>query len=284
MIKVTDITDRLVIVDYSAKAIAVAMDFETIIQEELKQIGGRFNSRLGFGAGWIFSKKKSEDALRALLASYDIETVTYKLEELERADNAPGTAPGGETAPDYILTDDERKKYLESISKDFKEYPVVVRLSDGACVAIMRPDLETEFWFPDEGYDDEIKAAHSEQYFIKENTDKLTYMLEILKEERKERENSYPWLANWSKDASLNSWSIDRSDICPDAVNAVDCLDPRERELYNSGCYRKLTDDDKQRLIAGYSLALKIQEKRLQIYLKRYGLSKVSIRTYWRDR
>lgn len=37
------------------------------ISEQLKKIGGRFNSRLSCGAGWIFSKRK-ESELRTLLA------------------------------------------------------------------------------------------------------------------------------------------------------------------------------------------------------------------------
>ena len=53
------------IIDYSEKAIAVVGDTRAI-KETLKTIGGRFNSHLSCGAGWIFSKAK-EDSLREAL-------------------------------------------------------------------------------------------------------------------------------------------------------------------------------------------------------------------------
>jgi hypothetical protein len=50
-------------VEYSAKAVAVFGDTKTI-KEELKAMGGRFNSRLTLNgkkfAGWIFSKSQEQ--------------------------------------------------------------------------------------------------------------------------------------------------------------------------------------------------------------------------------
>lgn len=54
------------IVDYSEKAIAVVGDTKQI-KDILRKLGGRFNSRLTCGAGWVFSKKKA-DEVRAALA------------------------------------------------------------------------------------------------------------------------------------------------------------------------------------------------------------------------
>lgn len=54
------------IVDYSEKAIAVVGDTKQI-KGILQKLGGRFNSRLTCGAGWVFSKKKA-DEVRAALA------------------------------------------------------------------------------------------------------------------------------------------------------------------------------------------------------------------------
>ena len=53
------------IIDYSEKAIAVIGDTRAI-KETLKTLGGRFNSHLYCGAGWIFSKAK-ETTLREAL-------------------------------------------------------------------------------------------------------------------------------------------------------------------------------------------------------------------------
>lgn len=53
------------IIDYSEKAIAIVGDTRAI-KETLKTLGGRFNSHLSCGAGWIFSKAK-ETTLREAL-------------------------------------------------------------------------------------------------------------------------------------------------------------------------------------------------------------------------
>jgi hypothetical protein len=59
----TNATDKnaCTLVEYSAKAIAVFGDTKSI-KEELRAMGGRFNSRLTFNgkklAGWIFSKSQ----------------------------------------------------------------------------------------------------------------------------------------------------------------------------------------------------------------------------------
>ena len=55
----------LQIIEYSEKAIAVVGETRAI-KETLKNLGGRFNSHLSCGAGWIFSKAK-EDSLREAL-------------------------------------------------------------------------------------------------------------------------------------------------------------------------------------------------------------------------
>ena len=53
------------IIDYSEKAIAVVGDTRAI-KDTLKTLGGRFNSHLTCGAGWIFSKTKEATLREAL--------------------------------------------------------------------------------------------------------------------------------------------------------------------------------------------------------------------------
>ena len=55
----------LQIIDYSEKAIAVIGETRAI-KETLKTLGGRFNSHLSCGAGWIFSKTKEATLREAL--------------------------------------------------------------------------------------------------------------------------------------------------------------------------------------------------------------------------
>ena len=59
------LTGKLQPVNYSEKAIALIGDTKAI-KDLLKQLGGRYNSHLSCGAGWIFSKK-AEGKLRAAL-------------------------------------------------------------------------------------------------------------------------------------------------------------------------------------------------------------------------
>jgi len=55
--------DGCTMVEYSAKAVAVFGDTKSI-KDELRAMGGRFNSRLTFNgdklAGWIFPKSKEQ--------------------------------------------------------------------------------------------------------------------------------------------------------------------------------------------------------------------------------
>lgn len=53
------------IIDYSEKAIAIVGETRAI-KETLKTLGGRFNSHLSCGAGWIFSKAKEATLREAL--------------------------------------------------------------------------------------------------------------------------------------------------------------------------------------------------------------------------
>lgn len=55
----------LQIIDYSEKAIAIVGDTRAI-KDTLKTLGGRFNSHLSCGAGWIFSKSKEATLREAL--------------------------------------------------------------------------------------------------------------------------------------------------------------------------------------------------------------------------
>lgn len=56
-----DLSDiHLEIVDYSDKSIVVTGDTK-LFKSQLKKMGGKFNSKLRCGSGWVFSKKKREE-------------------------------------------------------------------------------------------------------------------------------------------------------------------------------------------------------------------------------
>lgn len=54
------------VIEYSEKSIALVGDTKEI-KDRLKKLGGRFNSGLSCGAGWVFSKTKQKD-LEKLIA------------------------------------------------------------------------------------------------------------------------------------------------------------------------------------------------------------------------
>lgn len=58
--------DGVEYVDYSPRAFAIIGDTKPI-KDELKELGGKFNPRLKCGAGWIFSKAKSEKEVKDFL-------------------------------------------------------------------------------------------------------------------------------------------------------------------------------------------------------------------------
>ena len=60
-------------IDYSPKAFAIIGETKAI-KDQLKNLGGRFNFRLTCGAGWIFSKAKESEILKALNISKDVAT------------------------------------------------------------------------------------------------------------------------------------------------------------------------------------------------------------------
>lgn len=62
-------TGKYQMIEYSERAVAIIGDTKAI-KDKLKELGGRFNSRLSCGAGWIFSKSK-EEQLKQLIESYE---------------------------------------------------------------------------------------------------------------------------------------------------------------------------------------------------------------------
>ncbi len=67
-------------IDYSAKAIAVVGDTKPV-KDELEDIGGKFNSHLSCGAGYIFSKAKSEAAVDEWVSRKNSEIILCKESE-----------------------------------------------------------------------------------------------------------------------------------------------------------------------------------------------------------
>ena len=237
------------IIDYSDKAIAVTGDTRKIAAE-LRSLGGRFNSRLSCGPGWIFSAKKRAE-LEALLAGNYEET------------GRPETAAN------------EGRKTLEEWAKGqrdpediMKWYDSAVKLADGV-VLFDHPKIKTEFCFRDEGPDYEFyKELGSDEnllrdYFIRENMDQNGIA--------EPDENTDMYIVKYA------------GEYRPGRVYVQFCNCPEYLNLRREDTIRIATDTERSLYLAELARVRKAFRKRLDTYLKRYGISKLHIWSYWAD-
>lgn len=82
------------VIEYSEKSIALVGDTKEI-KDKLKKLGGRFNSGLSCGAGWVFSKTKQKD-LEKLIAKVCKDNIKKETANalLEIAEMKAETLPG----------------------------------------------------------------------------------------------------------------------------------------------------------------------------------------------
>lgn len=192
-----------------------------------------------------------------------------------------------------------KEKYMDIICRDVwasakmqefarKKCEYVVELSNGTIIDIDKPSIEKNFCF---GYgmyarstDEEVaradalaeRAKTNTEYFIAENMKQVTENIAVLKEALAGDKEVYTFVRYLG--------APDTSDL----MNWKCCRiwDNPENEPWqwsNLKTVRKLENDDIQRIIDGYEEVGKRFRKRLQTYLKKYGLSKLNVWTYLRD-
>lgn len=279
------------ITDYSEKSFAVAAPYDCYYDEEFKTIGGRFNSRLACGGGWIFSTAKHLDAVRNLLAAYGIAYADSTLTSEERAaleskrqarKNATGSTKATSAAGALrLLTSDEKT----ALGIDAKDY--ALRLADNIVITHHPTSLKTEFCF---GYSccgqgvtikeaNELKetAKTDPAYFISENLSDIKNKLERLTNpDASRRGNKYPWIANYHP--RKKNWQIDFM-----RAETASGLYGEELEMYQRGDLLPLTSEEKELVSEFYKYCMEQRRKRCESYLKRYGLDKLHVWTYDSD-
>lgn len=273
------------IIDYSEKAIAVTGDTKAL-KDHFKAIGGRFNPRLTCGAGWIFPKAK-----RALIDA---------LVQGERP--MPIPTPKNKEDKDIFLSKDEIRESFETYGKAkgrhleylCKTFSLGVRLSDGNIVCAEREELKTDFCF---GYgfcgvstQEDSDAAHDRMhtadtdpnFFIDENLKDLREIVSKLKTGKDEQ-------GRLAKVYLQGKWIYESN-------QRSICFSPYTLEELKDGCgnvfmvrnarkgkITEVNEQDKQLLIKLYETALEKRTKRVNTYLKRYGLTKLHTWTYLSD-
>lgn len=237
---------NLTIVDYSEKAFAVIGDTKSV-KDDLKKLGGRFNGKLSCGAGWIFSNKMREEVEKFIGGS----PVSVKREEK------------------INKFTEWKKEFLDTqcnTPSDVKYYGsgIVGAIKFGEhFMLIDKPRIENKFCFHDEGPDYEFYKTlcaddkKMQQYFVDENESEFTNKIERIEK--------------------------------GDEVRIKDGDYRNQCYLYIGGHYydnvegRIATEEEKALILEGLKFGLAQFRKRLESYLKKYGLSKLHTWTYWAD-
>lgn len=242
------------VIDYSEKAIAVTGDTRAI-KDSLKELGGRFNAKLTCGPGWIFAKTK-ESAVRALLGGAQVQT-----------EAATKPRDGGEK---YVKCLDE---WLSTIAdakdRDYykKQNIGAIKLPEGYLV-FGKEHIENRFCFADEGPEyEQYKHLRSNdkamaEYFKSENLSELDRWIANLKDENKKifvHRDCHD--GTCYLEVPYYSWDVD------------EC----------SRTLREITPEERKAVLAAKKWCRKMFEKRLDNYLKKYGVSKLHTWSYWRD-
>ena len=193
-----------------------------------------------------------------------------------------------------------KEKYMDIICKEVwvdsvqmqkyarKKCEYVIELSNGNIIDIDKPSIEKNFCF---GYgmyarstDKEAASAdacaeHAKtntDYFIEENMKQITDNIAVLEEALAGEKEVYTFVryCGVPDTSKLMGWKCCK------------IWDNPENEPWKWSqlrTVRKLEKEDIQLIIDGYEEVGKRFRKRLQTYLKRYGLSKLNVWTYLRD-
>lgn len=157
-----------------------------------------------------------------------------------------------------------------------KDTDLLVKLDNGMMVAIEKPSIETRFCFgyrlsssDSEEYDranaQARNARESEEHFMQEN------LMGI--------DNMISYLSDTSRDLYLVN------NYCRQTNNKLKAItsfrwDSKPQDMTG---YELMTGSQREEMVSAYKVERERFTKRLESYLKRYGLSKVKAWSYWKD-
>lgn len=169
-----------------------------------------------------------------------------------------------------------------------KECNYIVELSNGNIICIEKPRIKKDFCFGMGMYatytQEELEAAegladkarNDVNYFINENMRQITEKIEALKEAIAGKREVYTYIKYSGQSAESNL-------VTYNAVRICDNPEWNPLRWNRLQAVRKLSNDDIQLIIDGLEEVVKKFMKRLNTYLKKYGLSKLNVWTYCRD-
>lgn len=175
---------------------------------------------------------------------------------------------------------------MQNYSK--KECEYVVELSNGNIISIGKPHIKKNFCFgmgmyatyTQEEFEKAEKLAdearNNVDYFITENMKQVTETIDCLIEALEGKMEVYTFInySNQPENSDLMTYNIVKIGDNPE-------FSPYKWEHLKS--VRKLENNDILKIIDGLEEVSKKFMKRLNVYLKKYGLDKLNVWTYCRD-
>lgn len=161
-----------------------------------------------------------------------------------------------------------------------KKAGYIVELDNGDILAIEKPSIDKDFCFgySDSRYDTEDfdrandmahHARTSQEYFLEQNMKGIDEMIARLEGEESNRLVFKVCIPYSGQPMSSK-------------LKAIHLYNRWDQSEYAKR-FPELMGADRQKVIEGYKVVKADFEKRLNAYLKRYGLSKVHAWSYWRD-
>ena len=192
-----------------------------------------------------------------------------------------------------------KQRYAEILAKDVwhndqemvdycvKKAGYIVELENGDIVALEKPSIEKNFCFgySDSRYDTEDfdranrmaeHARNSKEYFLEQNLKEINKTIEQLEG------NDTPDMSSYYTPRPVFRICIPYSG--QPGESKLKAIHKYAWHDEASQKYPELQGEDRKRVTEGYKTLKADFEKRLNTYLKRYGLSKVNTWSYWRDR
>lgn len=181
-----------------------------------------------------------------------------------------------------------------------KQIASVAILPDGGIVTIEKQGIEKRFCFGESGYDmdDALKSAHhartSEDYFKAENMKEFNSWVEDLENVLNGSESNYyrykvvifdRAYTGQTDDCRLRNIRFYRLHEIIDAFGGSCNLEKIKGGKIHIDCRdgHVATDEEINCILEAYKTARDAHEKRVDMYLKKYGLTQVRSWTYWRD-
>lgn len=186
----------------------------------------------------------------------------------------------------YIKTLEQEQIWTDKSMLDYERKVTarIVELSNGNLLQIEKPRIKTDFCFgyslsryDTESYDNAQEmtqyASENQDYFINENLREFDRIADRLTAEK----NYKPYLANHYTGSNQEDSKIK-------SINYITDYDYQfEMREEEKARYTPLMGEDLQKVIQAYKIERENFVKRLNTYLKKYGLSKINCWSYWRD-